>query len=82
MAIYTERTQTVLTRAQYETLVRLSEETKKPISVLVREAIEKVYIDAEQREQRLQALEELLSLQAPVADWEQMEAEIIAGAIE
>jgi hypothetical protein len=48
--------------------------------VLVREAIETVYIDAEQRELRRQALDELLSLDAPVADWEEMEAEIIAGA--
>jgi predicted DNA-binding protein len=80
MAIYTERLQTVLTREQYETLLRLSEKTQKPLSVLVREAIEKVYIDSEEREQRRQALDELLSLEAPVADWEEMEAEIIAGA--
>jgi predicted DNA-binding protein len=80
MAIYTERLQTVLTREQYKTLLRLSEETQKPISVLVREAIEMVYIDAEQRQLRRQALDELLSLDAPVADWEEMEAEIIAGA--
>ena len=45
----------------------------------MREAIEKVYIEAEQRERRRRALDELLSLEAPAADWEQMEAEIIAG---
>ena len=37
-------------------------------------------VEPEQRDRRRQALDELLSLQAPVVDWEEMETEIIAGA--
>ena len=80
MATYTRRVQAVLTEEQYETLSRLSEEKSKPLSVLIREAVEKVYLEEVERGQRRAALQRLLSLEAPVADWEQMEDEIIRGA--
>lgn len=80
MAVYTRRVQAVLSEEQYEILSRLSEETEKPLSVLIREAVEKVYVEQAEQEQRRAALQRLLSLEAPVADWEQMEEEIIQGA--
>jgi len=81
MGEYTQRVQTVLTDKQYAELTRLSADLAKPVSVLIREAVEIVYLDSIEKKRRLKALEELLSLEAPVADWEQMEAEIINGAI-
>jgi predicted DNA-binding protein len=81
MGEYTQRVQTVLTDKQYAELTRLSADLAKPVSVLIREAVEIVYLDSIEKKRRLEALEELLSLEAPVADWEQMEAEIINGAI-
>lgn len=81
MAVHTKRVQTVLTEEQYEALSRLSTEVEKPLSVLIREAIEEVYFKPIDRERRRAALESLLSLDAPVADWEQMEEEIIEGAL-
>jgi len=80
MATYTRRVQAVLTEEQYEALSRLSEERGKPLSVLIREAVEKVYLEEVERGRRRAALQRLLSLEAPVADWEQMEEEIIQGA--
>lgn len=80
MSIYTQRVQTVLTDKQFTELSQLATEMNKPMSVLVREAIETVYFEQKQREQRLEALEKLLLLDAPVADWEQMEEEIVEGA--
>ncbi len=80
MALYTERVQTVLTADQYEKLTRLAAERNMPISVLIREAIEKAYFDEIDRRRRESALERLLKLNAPVSDWPQMEAEIEAGA--
>jgi predicted DNA-binding protein len=80
MAIYTQRVQAVLSEEQYEALSRLSEEQGKPLSVLIREAVEKVYLEEMDRARRRAALERLLSLEAPIADWEQMEEEIIRGA--
>ena len=82
MAVFTERVQTVLTKGQYDALSRLAREEDKPVSVLVREAVEKVYFEEAERKRRQEALATLLSLDAPVADWEQMEDEIVSGALE
>jgi predicted DNA-binding protein len=82
MALYIKRVQTVLTEEQYKNLSQLALEVDKPLSVLIREAIEAVYFVPVDLERRRAALESLLSLDAPVADWEQMEEEIIQGALE
>lgn len=81
MAVYTKRVQTVLMEEQYAALSQLSLASGKPLSILIREAIEKVYFEQAQRERRRAALAGLLALEAPVADWEQMEEEIIQGAL-
>ena len=82
MAIYTERVQTVLTDEQYKKLTDLSQQTGKAVSVLIRDAIEDTYFADMDRSKRRAALAQLLALEAPVADWETMENEIIAGAID
>ena len=82
MATYTKRVQTMLTDDQFATLERLSRETSEPISLLIRAAIEKVYFEQERRARREAALASLLSLNAPVSDWPEMEQEIIEGARE
>jgi len=78
---YTKRVQTVLTEEQYEMLLRTAKEEGKPISVLIRKAIEEEYFNKTLLEQRKKALKSLLSLEAPVADWQEMEAYIIKGAL-
>jgi predicted DNA-binding protein len=80
MAVYTERVQTVLTPEQLERLLQLAEQSQKPVSVLIREAVEQTYFEAIDRQRRQRALDRLLSLDAPVADWPEMEAEIERGA--
>jgi hypothetical protein len=60
----------------------LSKEQKKPVSVLVREAVERVYFKQAVLRRRRTALKSLLSLNAPVSDWEQMEKEIIKGVLD
>jgi predicted DNA-binding protein len=80
MALYNKRVQSVLTDEQYEMLVELSQSTGKPLSVLIREAVEKVYFERKARDRRQAALQRLLSLQAPVDDWPEMEKEIAEGA--
>ena len=81
MAVYTKRVQTVLTENQHEALSQLSVEQGKPVSLLIREAIEKTYFEQANLDRRRAALASLLALEAPVADWEQMEEEIIRGAL-
>ena len=80
MGLYNKRVQAVLTGEQYALLSELSAESGKTISHLIREAVQKVYLEEVTQERRQAALESLLSLDAPVASWEQMEAEIIQGA--
>ncbi|MDJ0753396.1 MAG: ribbon-helix-helix protein, CopG family [Ardenticatenaceae bacterium] len=82
MAVYTKRVQTVLTKEQYERLIALAEEAQKPVSVLIREAVEERYFVKIDQQKRQQALANLLALNAPVADWPQMEEEIERGALD
>lgn len=82
MAIYTERVQAVLTKEQHELLRQLAQARKASVSVLVRQAVEQVYLHPAEAERRQAALRNFLSLNLPVADWEQMEEEIIRAHIE
>jgi hypothetical protein len=50
--------------------------------VLIREAVEEQYLAPVEAQRRRQALRNILALDAPVADWPQMEAEIEQGAID
>jgi hypothetical protein len=80
MAVYTKRVQTVLSDDQFEMLTQLALEQGKPVSLLIREAVEEVYFKQASLQRRQEAFQDLLKLDAPVADWEQMEEEIIRGA--
>lgn len=82
MANYTERVQTVLSKEQYARLMELAEQEQKPLSVMIREAIEERYFVRIDQQKRQEALANLLALDAPVADWAQMEAEIEQGALD
>ncbi|MBK8985679.1 MAG: hypothetical protein IPM39_06300 [Chloroflexi bacterium] len=82
MANYTERVQTVLTKEQYDQLMELAENEQKPLSVMIREAVVERYLMRVDAQKRQQALANLLALDAPVADWPQMEAEIEQGALD
>jgi predicted DNA-binding protein len=82
MRRYTHRVQAVLSEEQHALLLELSQKRGKPVSVLVREAVEKTYLEKKLRLGRKAALERLLALQAPAADWPEMEAEIERGAAE
>jgi C4-dicarboxylate-specific signal transduction histidine kinase len=82
MANYTQRVQTVLTKEQYERLLELAQHEQKPLSVMIREAVVDRYFVQIDEQKRQQALVNLLALDAPVADWPQMEAEIEQGALD
>ena len=45
MSMYTNRVKSVLTERQYMTMQELSKELQKPVSILIREAIEQVYFE-------------------------------------
>jgi len=85
MARYTKRVQTTVTDEQYQMLHELSEQRHEPIGRLVREAVRQTYgasCAPVSLEQRQAALAHLLSLNAPVADWSQMEDEIMQAHLD
>ncbi|MEA1977886.1 MAG: hypothetical protein U9N80_08290, partial [Chloroflexota bacterium] len=66
MPTFTRRIQAVLSEGQYRDLIRIAKKRHKPVSHLVREAIEKVYLGGSAIGDRREALAELLSMDAPV----------------
>ncbi|HXJ66232.1 MAG TPA: hypothetical protein VNN79_20925 [Actinomycetota bacterium] len=73
------RTQVLLTRAQRESLERQASERGISVGALIREAIDQ-HLPARTRS-REEALEVIRGLQLPVGDWQDMEREIIEGAL-
>ena len=73
---YVRRAQTLLTEEQYSLLEEHARQVGKPLSVLIRETIEKYLLDDLERERKLEALERLCSGDTPVADWPEMERQI------
>jgi hypothetical protein len=76
---YTKKAQVLLTEEEYKILEEVSVKTHKKIGTLIREAIEKVYIEEKKKSQILASIDRLLSLPpAPVPeDYEQWEREYL-----
>lgn len=76
MPKYVRRAQTFLMEEQYALLEEHAYQVGKPISVLIREVIEKFLLDELERKRKLEALERLCSGDSPVEDWPEMERQI------
>ncbi len=77
--MFSERTQVLLSPEQRRRLERQAAQERRSIGAVIRDAIE-AYTSPSGRTRR-QAAESLTSIAAPVADWEEMKAEIIRGAV-
>nr|HID13923.1 hypothetical protein [Anaerolineae bacterium] len=73
---YTRRVQTLFTPQQYELLREHAREVKKPLSVVVREAVERSLLTKLEQRRKREALKWLCSQELPVDDWEVMERQI------
>ncbi len=73
---YVRRVQTLFTPRQYQLLQEYAQEVKKPLSVVVREAVEQSLLEELEQQRKKAALEWLCSQELPVGDWEEMEREI------
>jgi len=80
MAGRMRRTQVLLPEEEYERLKEVAHEQRRSIGSLVREAVAKQFPRGS-REARLAAVRQLAEMQLPVADWAEMEEEIMRGAI-
>lgn len=81
MSICSRRLQTMPTEEHYQSLSQLSAGTSRLIGMLIREAVENTCFEQAGRAERVAAAQRLITMNAPVADWPQMEAEIIEGAL-
>lgn len=73
---HTMRVQTMFTRHQYGLLQEHAEKTGRPLSIVIREALQKTLIADLEKQRKEQALEWLFSQELPVDDWEAIERQI------
>ncbi len=78
MCMYSERTQVLLSPEQLERLKRLARRDGRSVGAVIRDAVDAYTLHTSDRHA---AIERLLSLEAPVDDWEVMKAEILRGAL-
>jgi hypothetical protein len=76
MATLNKRVQVLFSAAQYARLREIARARGESIGSLVRQAVQKQYLDTS-REERLAAVDEMATLRLPVSDWEQMERESV-----
>ncbi len=79
MHMFTERTQVLLTTEQRRRLERRATKERRSIGAVIRDAVD-AYTEVPHRN-RTEAAESLMSIDAPVSDWEEMKAQIIRGAV-
>jgi hypothetical protein len=79
MHMHSERTQVLLTPEQRSRVERIAARERRSVGAVIRDAIDAY--TAPRVHSREQALRSLLSMNAPVADWEVMKAEIEQGAL-
>lgn len=78
MPVLNKRVQVLLSSDQHKRLETLASRRGTSVGALIREAIEKLYIQPDQ-EERLKAVRRMAELELPVSDWEQMERESVGG---
>lgn len=85
MTIYTKKAQVLLTEEEYEALEELSARTKKKLGTLIREAVERVYVEEKKRTEIRDSVDRLLSLPPVPAPedyerWEKKYSRLKSGA--
>ena len=73
---YVRRVQTMLTEQQYELIREYAQEVQKPVSALIREAVEDALIVDLEQHRKKKALAWMARQNLPVDDWEVMERQI------
>lgn len=73
---YIRRVQTMLTEQQYALLQAFAQDVKKPLSVVIREALERALIRGLEQQRRQEALNRLCSGATPIGEWPEMERQI------
>ena len=72
--MFSERTQVLLSPAQIAKLKRIAQREGRSVGAVIREAVD-AFVESEP-DSRMRAARELMSLNAPVDDWEVMKEQI------
>jgi hypothetical protein len=72
-----KRTQILLTEKQYKKLHELSENSKKSMGFLIREAVDTVYINKKKNKEKI--IRKIATMDLPVGDWKEIKRDIIKG---
>ncbi len=72
-----KRTQVLLTEKQYKKLHELSENSKKSMGFLIREAVDTVYINKKKNKEKI--IRKIANMGLPTGDWKEIKREIIKG---
>lgn len=81
MGRLTKRVEVTFEARQYALLAEIARREKKPVGVLIRDAVEKQYLQST-REEKMRALEHLLNLRLDFGSWEEVKEEIIQARSE
>ena len=79
MCMFSERTQVLLSPRQVERLKRIAARDGRSVGAVIRDAIDS-YVDSG-IDSRRRAAQSILSMNAPVADWDVMKAEILRSQL-
>jgi predicted transcriptional regulator len=79
MCMYSERTQVLLSPEQLARLKRIAARDGRSVGAVIRAAVDS-FVEAEP-DRRQRALKRLLSMNAPVDDWEVMKAQIMESQL-
>ena len=74
------RVEVLFEPSEYHRLEELAQSKRRSVGSLVREAVERLYLQPS-REERLQAVERLVSQDFDFGSWEEVKEEIIRGKI-
>ena len=72
-----KRTQVLLTEKQYKKLHELSENSKKSMGFLIREAVDTVYVNKKKNKEKI--IRKIANMDLPTGDWKEIKREIIKG---
>lgn len=77
--MFSERTQVLLSPAQIQKLKRIAGREGRSVGAVIRDAID-TYTDPD-GDARRQAIDDILSMNAPVDDWDVMKAQILRSQL-
>ena len=79
MCVFSERTQVLLSPAQLARLKRIAARDGRSVGSVIRDAVDS-FVEAAP-DSRDRALQSILSMNAPVDDWDVMKAQIMRGQL-